>query len=60
MTISPPKTKGSPGEDEKGVVVGGVGSCKGHDCTEQTQGNVEEVVSEANPLGLLGFEFVVF
>jgi hypothetical protein len=58
--VCPAEDEADPGDDEEGVVVGGGGYGGGDDDAEEAEGDVEQVVAEADALGLFGFEFVVF
>jgi hypothetical protein len=56
----PAEDEADPGNEEEGVVVGGVGNGSRDDDSEEAEGDVEEVIAEADALDLLGFELVVF
>jgi hypothetical protein len=58
--VGPAEDEGEPGNGEEGGVVAGGGEGGGDDDAEEAKGDVEEVVAEADALGLFGFEFVVF
>ena len=57
--VGPAEDDADPGKDEECGVVGGCAKGEGDDYAVDSEGGVEEVVAEADALGLFGFEFVI-
>ena len=58
--VGPAEDDADPGKDKECGVVWGCAKGEGDDYAVDSEGGVEEVVAEADALGLFGFEFVVF